>query len=261
MNTAIHNSKQLLSIILSFIVYFGFLSCIPSQKTKAIDHGNLELSDMAEEIVILVNEARQEAGLNPVYMVPYLCEVSQLRAQEASQVFSHARPDGSSFITLVDSRKAPYTTIAENLAAGYGDAQNTFNQWRNSPNHWGAIMNPIYTHIGVAVYYDPNSTYRYYWQQLFISLNTSWALELEGQYMPQKYKFIPQSEGDLNGDGRVNVYDYVILTQALTGRYYLNPLQTESADLLLDGSITWADASLLRNYILGKQKTIPISLF
>jgi len=255
------NIRRFFSAVFSILFCFSLFSFIPSEKAQAVDHGKLELSDMAEEIVILTNEARAEAGLEPLYMVPYLCELADIRAKESAQVFSHTRPDGSSFITLIDGNKAPFKILAENLAAGYSDPENTFNQWRNSPRHWGAIVNPSYTHIGVAVYYDPDSTYKYYWEQFFIGLDTNWALELEGQYIPTKYKFVPQSAGDINGDGKVNVYDYVMLTQYLNKNYFLNPLQIDSADLLEDGSITYADASILRNYILGKQKTIPIKLF
>lgn len=212
---------------------------------------------MAEEIVILVNEAREAEGLKPVYMVPYLCDVANVRVRECIFNFSHTRPGGESFVTALDDSLVPYSKAAENIAAGSDTAEATFNQWKNSPSHWASIMNPEYTHIGVAVSYDMNSEYKYYWEQFFVATNK----KLDNQTIPERYKTVPKSSGDINGDAEINTFDLIKVNQYLADdTAFLNELQISSADMLKDGAITSADAMVLRKYILGEYKTLPVTM-
>lgn len=249
---------------------------------------------MAEEVIILVNEAREEAGLKPLYMVPYLCDLSHIRARECMTRFSHYRPspDGQAdieaderikeikatiadpiarneaineipeasrvtFISILDDSLVPYTRAAENIAAGSDNAEDTFNQWKNSPSHWAAIMNPEYTHIGVAVSYDQNSAYKYYWEQFFVATDK----KLDNQVIPERYKTVPKSSGDIDGDADINAFDLITINQYLADdTAFLNDLQVSSADMLKDGVITSADAMVLRKYLLGEYKTLPVTL-
>ncbi|MDE5772544.1 MAG: SCP-like extracellular [Ruminococcus sp.] len=219
--------------------------------------------ELAEQVIVLVNEARAEAGLNPIYATPYLCDVAETRAEECVENFSHSRANGDSFIQAVDYDVIKWATAGENIACGMSTPEDTFEQWRNSPSHWAAIMNPDYTHMGVGVTYDPDSVYGWYWEQLFIKVDT-YAVpsgEIEGQYIPDRYKIVPQSTGDIDGDGVIDSFDYVLLCQYLTKQTTLNPLQMESADILVDGVITYSDAAFLRKYILGQIDEIPYKLF
>ena len=84
--------------------------------------------------------------------------------------------------------------------------------------------------------------------------------ELNGQYFPPKYKIVPKAAGDLNGDGVIDSFDYVLLKQYLSKEVTFNPLQVESADLLMDGAITYSDAAYLRKYILGEINKLPVSV-
>lgn len=222
-----------------------------------------DLQEMAEQIVVLVNEARAEEGLDPIYAVPYLFDVAEQRAEECVEKFDHKRADGSSYMTLVDYDKAPWAKGAENIANGMSTPEATFEQWRNSPSHWAAIMNPNYTHMGVGVCYDADAPYHWYWQQLFIQVDTYEVPsgEIEGQYIPDKYKVVPQSTGDLDGDGIIDSFDYVLLCRYLNKQVTLNPLQIESADILVDGVITYSDAAYLRKFILGQIDSVPVQLF
>ena len=228
--------------------FFGFSSAEPSQD---------DFKAMAEEIVVLVNEARTAEGLKPLYMVPYLCDVANVRVRESIFSFSHNRPNGESFITALDDSLVPYSKAAENLAAGSYTAEETFNQWKNSPNHWRSIMNPDYTHIGVAVSYDMNSEYKYYWEQFFVATDVA----LNDQTIPERYKTVPKSSGDINGDAEIDTFDLITINKYLADdTAYLNDLQVESADMLDDNVITSADAMMLKKYILGEYKTLPITM-
>ncbi|MBQ8297902.1 MAG: SCP-like extracellular [Ruminococcus sp.] len=208
---------------------------------------------MAEEIVILVNEARAENGLNPVYMVPVLNEAGLVRAMETAGYFSHKRPDNSSFATVFDEYQISYKAAAENIAAGSSTAEETFNQWKNSPNHWKTILNESYTHMGVGVYYDPDSDYWWYWEQLFIASDEVF----EGQTLPERYKVVPAGFGDIDGDGVITSLDYTLLLKLIQKKVVLNDLQIESADCMRDGAVTIADAIVLKKYLLHFYDDLP----
>lgn len=243
---------KLVSVVSAAAVAF---CCIVGCSFTASAEEQYDLNAMAEEIAVLVNEARTEAGLKPLYMVTYLNDVANVRARECIQLFSHNRPNGQPFITALDTNLVSYSAAAENIAAGSSTAKATFNQWKSSSSHWKSIMNPDYTHIGVGVCYEPNSTYKWYWEQLFIGNEN----QLNGQYVPERYKVVPISTGDVNGDAVVDIYDYILLTRYKMGEAVLNDLQIESADCMSDGEVTIADAVVLKKYIFGMYNTLPVS--
>lgn len=251
--------KKVTCRIVSFVSSLVFAMCVVSNFPVFAEDEQQQAKDlnaMAVEIVVLVNQARAEAGLRPLYMVPYLNDVSKVRARECVFSFSHTRLDGTPFITALDENLVPYWRAGENIAAGYSTAEQTFEQWKNSPGHWAAIMNPNYTHLGVAVAYDENSTYKYYWQQLFVEVDD----QLPGQYLPQEARAIPESMGDLNSDAAVTIYDLIDINKYLAGTCELNEYELEHADLLKDGVITSADAAVLRGYLLGEYDTLPMTM-
>ncbi|WP_297958683.1 CAP domain-containing protein [uncultured Ruminococcus sp.] len=224
-----------------------------------------DYSRMAEEILWLTNEARIEAGLQPLKAVPYLNDISNVRSRECIFKFSHERPepvimpDGTEeyrFFTVIDESLVPWTKAAENIAAGSSDPVATFEQWKSSDNHWKSILNPAYTHIGVSVSYDPNSQYKYYWEQIFVRVDGS----LNDEYLPERYQTVPKSSGDINGDGEINTFDLITINRYLAGRVVLNDLQIESADMLRDNTVTSADVAVLKKYILGEYKTLPVTM-
>lgn len=252
--------KKITSVVLALVMsVLGAVFSPQPVKSRAAD---VDFNEYAERIIILVNEARAEEGLKPVYAVPYLNDLANIRARELVEFWNHKRPDGSKFSTVIDQNLAPFWYAAENIAAGLSTPEDTFEQWRNSPKHWAAILNPDITHMGAAVTYEVNSTYKWYWQQLFIE--SAKSEPFEGQYIPERYKVVPSCCGDLNGDDSVSVFDYILLMQYITDtddNVYLNDLQLESADCLQDGSITLADAVILQNYILGSNGSLPVKLF
>lgn len=209
---------------------------------------------LADEIVVLVNEARIEAGLNPLYVVPVLNDAAEIRVLESVEYFSHYRPDSTLFNTVLDEYQISYSAAAENIAAGLSTPEETFEQWKNSPNHWKSIMNEAYTHIGVGVCYEDDSEYGWYWEQLFIATDQ----ELEGQYLPEKYAVVPVSYGDVDGDGILSVFDLQLLIKRLNKQIVLNDLQMESTDCMKDGALTIADAVVLKKYLVNVYDTLPV---
>lgn len=214
--------------------------------------------DLVKEVEILVNEAREEAGLKPLYVLPYLEEVAEIRALESSMSFSHTRTNGTGFETTIDTSIVSYGLASENLAGGFGTAEEIFELWRNSSGHWANIMNPDITHMGVGVVYDGNSQYGYYWEQVFIATDVDYA----DQFIPSEEEVNPTIAGDVDGDGVVDVFDCLVIREYLKKKkehypVYFNAAQIESADCFDDGIITEADAKTITRFVLGEYKNLP----
>ena len=126
------------------------------------------MDSYAEQVLSLVNAERANAGLAPLSMYYTLVSASKVRAAEITQSFSHTRPNGSSCFTAYDEAGVSYWGAGENIAAGQGSPESVMNSWMNSPGHRANILDGSFTQIGIACYYDPNSSYGYYWVQNFI---------------------------------------------------------------------------------------------
>ncbi len=250
------------SVVMMFCVLVSFPSGTVAEETK-------DFAAMAEEVAFLINEERASADLAPLKIVPYLCDIACIRAIESVAKFSHDRPEDIGdytyddegnkyygFETAINCDLIPFVWAGENLARGNSTPKATFDQWKASEGHYQNIMNPNYTHLGVAVIYGMNADgkWNYYWETLFIGC----GIDLMGQYLPERELVKPVSTGDINGDGTIDSFDLIMLNKFLDGRIELNKLQVESADLYDDGSVTAADADVLIGYILGENDTIPV---
>lgn len=248
--------KRMISFISAVIMTAMMAAYIPANATE--EFTDEQAAALTNEIAILVNEARAEAGLKPLYVLPYLGEVAEIRALESSELFSHSRKDGSSFASIIDTDEVPYGLALENLAGGFGTAEETFNQWKNSSGHWANVMNPDITHMGIGVYYDEDSEYGWYWQQVFVATSK----KFEDQYLPSDTEIVPGSIGDVTGDGIVDTFDYLLLTDYLRKKktdypVYFNEAQIEAADCFSDGIVSEADAKVMARYILGEYTSLP----
>lgn len=123
-----------------------------------------EHEHFAVEVLNLVNAERAKVGAPPLTLAGDLQEEADIRAQEIVQLFSHTRPDGTDCFTVMRNRG---NTCGENIAAGYGSAAETVEQWMNSPGHRENILKPAYRELGVGYAYEDYSTYHHYWVQLF----------------------------------------------------------------------------------------------
>ena len=232
-----------------------------SLNTNASDN-EPDCTAMAEKIIFLVNQARTEAGLDPIYAVPYLNELAEERAEECINNLKQTKIGGNPFITIVDYEIAPWSTASENTALGMATPEEAFEQWKNSPSHWNAIMNPDFTHMGVGVTYDPESQNGWYWEQIFIGVDVFERPDgdIEGQYLPDEYQAVPTVTGDINGDGMVDSFDYVLLCRYVNNHITLHTQQVKNADVLRDGNVSYSDAAILRQYILGENVVVPVKL-
>ncbi|HYE73728.1 MAG TPA: CAP domain-containing protein, partial [Blastocatellia bacterium] len=126
----------------------------------------------AEELAFLtqINNYRAANGLGQLKVSIALTNASKWMSGDmaAKNYFSHTDSLNRDPFTRMSSFGYSYNTWkAENIAAGYSDGVNTFNQWKNSPGHNTNMLNPNFTVIGIGRVYNSSSTYRYYWTTNF----------------------------------------------------------------------------------------------
>lgn len=228
---------------------------------SAAEYAPEQLSEMANQVAMLLNKEREALGLNPLYVVPYLNECAEIRAKEQVEREGHERPNGEYFSQIIDLEKISWLYTSENIALGAGSAEDAIKLWKNSPNHWANATSDSFTHTGVAIYYDENSKYKWNWVQIFTN-DVEPGTVYEGQYLPTNHVIVPADNGDINGDAVINTFDYIGLVEYIRKSkektpVYFNDEQLKAADCFKDGIITEADAKCLMRYILGEYKSLP----
>ena len=123
--------------------------------------------------------SNSQQGRPQLILDPVIEGVARARAKDMAErnYFSHVNPDGVAANYLL--RQAGYVLPAwwggdpaanyvESIAAGYSQPSATWNAWMSDSGHKTHLLalNSFFateTHYGVGYYYDPNSTYQYYW--------------------------------------------------------------------------------------------------
>ena len=119
----------------------------------------INCSEKELECYNLVNEYRKENGLDILTWDDKLYEYANIRAREASQCWSHTRPDGTSWKEM-----DPDIFQGENLAKGYDTAQDAVNAWIASQGHKENILREDFNRTAIAFYNAENG---WFWCQTF----------------------------------------------------------------------------------------------
>lgn len=217
--------KKMNSLVLVFVI-MCFISPLELHTSSVSDDGHKqftqeELKAFEDEMALLINSAREENGLQPLYLVPHLCDYSHVRVRESVTKFSHYRPTqndylgipsdetGENFDQYLRDENYPYLKAAENLAASEDpcSTEDAFNQWKGSTDgHWDAILDPDMTHMGVAVTYEykdrqsdtyRNDPYEWYWELLMIEAQPDTAVvdDPDNPGMKKRVYFEKELEG------------------------------------------------------------------
>lgn len=120
----------------------------------------------ADQVVRLVNEERAKAGLAALKVHTKAESAALLRAKEIERSFSHTRPNGSGFSTVLTSAGISFKSAGENIAYGQKTPAAVMSDWMNSSGHRANILNSGFTSIAVGHY--QNSAGVDYWVQLFL---------------------------------------------------------------------------------------------
>lgn len=121
-------------------------------------------SPYIRQVVSLVNEERMKAGLAPLEKSDDVTSAAAVRAKELTSSFSHTRPDGSAYRTVLEQSGISFRSCGENVAYGYRTPEAVMSAWMTSEGHRANILNEGYTDIGVGYFTDGG---RGYWVQVF----------------------------------------------------------------------------------------------
>ena len=77
--------------------------------------------------------------------------------------FSHTSLDGRTLGMRVSAAGYSWSSVGENIAAGYGTVQQTMDAWMASEGHCANLMAPGFTQFGMACARNSASTYGTYW--------------------------------------------------------------------------------------------------
>ncbi|MDY6269121.1 MAG: CAP domain-containing protein [Selenomonadaceae bacterium] len=134
----------------------------------ASDETAIDLQYYRQDVLDLVNQEREKAGLQPLQLDEELNGYAERRLQEVTQYFSHQRPDGSDFNTLVPAEQArKYIYLGENLQRGANSPVTVVANWMLSPTHKANILYPDYNVMGLAYVYKADDNSHHYWVQWF----------------------------------------------------------------------------------------------
>lgn len=129
-------------------------------------NGAIHLGSQERECLGLINQYRAQYGLAPLAASPTLIRSARWMSQDMAQhgYFGHTDSMGRNpFSRMAAFRYGYYTSQGENIAAGNSDAQSTFIQWQNSPEHNANMLNPNYRVIGIGRVELQGSMYVWYW--------------------------------------------------------------------------------------------------
>ena len=106
-----------------------------------------------------INAYRTDAGLGEMSMSSRLCAIASCRGYEISQVWSHNRPDGRSYKTVLSDYG--YGGSARELlvhVSGSGDGQTIVDQWMCVDSYKELLLGS-YSTVGIGIYRANGNTY------------------------------------------------------------------------------------------------------
>lgn len=112
-----------------------------------------------------LNQYRASHGLSPVKLNTQLIAASQKHSDDLSirGEASHTGADGFGHDTRVKREGYIFSTAAENVATGQKSWDDAFQGWKDSPGHNANLLAKDVTEFGVALTYNPDTTYMTYW--------------------------------------------------------------------------------------------------
>jgi hypothetical protein len=109
-----------------------------------------------QDILALVNQERSSRGLGILTLSQKLDTAADLHAQDMATNYyatNHTGSDSSTTATRITRSGYEWTSIGENLAAGYTSASSVVQAWMNSTGHRANILNPNFTDLGLGYTY------------------------------------------------------------------------------------------------------------
>ena len=115
------------------------------------------MNDYENQVAAMINNVREQNGINAIAADGLLNEVATIRSQDLinRNYFSHYTPEGTNVFDVMRANGVSYRYAGENLAqsapASAGTVDGFLNAWMNSPTHMANILRAQYTKIGVSI--------------------------------------------------------------------------------------------------------------
>ena len=105
------------------------------------------------------------ASAQPLIWDSRLAQAAAAHSQDMAtkNYFSHTSPTGSTMVSRINATGYTWSTIGENIAAGYATVNAVVDGWMASDGHCANLMNPNFKDVALACVASSTSTYRSYW--------------------------------------------------------------------------------------------------
>lgn len=131
----------------------------PAETEPAYNPSSYSVGSLEYAILDVMNSYRGAAGLSALTISKKLCGIAALRAREVQQLWSHTRPDGRNFTSVLGDYGFGYSTAAENLSYTIDStAEAIVAKWMNTDS-MNNILNGSFTTAGIGVYSSDGMTY------------------------------------------------------------------------------------------------------
>ena len=116
-----------------------------------------EINDYKNQVAAMINNVREQNGLNALAFDESLNAVAETRSQDLMNrnYFSHYTAEGTNVFDVMRTSGVSFRYAGENLAqsapASVGTPEGFMNAWMNSPTHMANILRAQYTKIGVSM--------------------------------------------------------------------------------------------------------------
>ena len=109
--------------------------------------------------------AGQFAAAPPLTWNAKLTQAATGHSQDmaAQNYFSHTSLDGRTLADRINATSYLWSTIGENIAAGYPTVNAVVDGWMASDGHCANVMNPNFSEMGLACIASSSSAYSTYW--------------------------------------------------------------------------------------------------
>ncbi|MCR5421513.1 MAG: hypothetical protein K6E98_10925 [Lachnospiraceae bacterium] len=119
-------------------------------QTKTEKNNKVYVTESMKRVLNAVNERRSKAGVGRVTFSDELNYVAALRVKEISKTFSHYRPNGRNWVTILSENGVDHDYAGENLACYVSSPEQVVTMWSYSGSHNRCMLNGDYSRAGVG---------------------------------------------------------------------------------------------------------------
>lgn len=144
--------RALLLLPLSVLLVVG---CAPPPDAPAPTSvpGATSTPAWANEMLIRINAERSAAGAPPLTFCTTLMTAAQRHSEDqaAHSTMTHTGSNGSTMVQRAEAAGyRGWTSLAENVAAGYTSVTSVMNGWMGSSGHRANLLSATTQHVGVG---------------------------------------------------------------------------------------------------------------